>query len=77
MSDRFADWVTIVPGKGEAGATAKKLLSIATSRSQVRTAEGGAVFVVAPEVAAAYNRPQEDKPAPRKRAPRKPKEGDE
>ena len=73
MTDQFASWVTVVPAKGEESTTAKALLRLASSPLMVRTAEGGSVFVVAPEVAGAYQ--SQESPTPRKRAPKK-KEGE-
>lgn len=52
--DRYADWVTVVPAKGELNAVARKLLSMADPKD-VLTTGNGTEFLVPPEVADAYH----------------------
>lgn len=66
------DWITVVPGAGEAGAVARELLALASSPAHVRTDGNGSEFRIPPYLADLYS----PAPAPKKRAAKK-KEGDE
>jgi hypothetical protein len=65
-------WSVVIPAKGEAAATARALLALASHPSQVRSQRGGAEFLVPDALAALYGAPapvEEPKPrAPRGRA---------
>ena len=54
MTDRYDDWVHVVPGPGELKAVAKALLTIAPSVHHVRTESNGTEFLVHPAVAETY-----------------------
>lgn len=62
-----SDWVAVIPERGAVKETARALLALARAPQDVRTAAGGAEFLVAPYVADLYNAPAEA-PAPRRRA---------
>jgi len=57
-------WVPIIPGAGESRDVAVLLLGLADSPDDVRTARGGAEFLVAPYVADRFTQPD---PAPVRR----------
>lgn len=65
MSDRYDDWINVVPAPGEHKQAAADLLEIADSVHDVRTVGNGTEFLVAPYVGEAYN--GTSKRAPRKR----------
>lgn len=67
MSDRYADWVPIVPGAGELKETARALLSIG-GPANVRTEDNGTTFSVPPWVAEQFTTPEQ--PTAPKRRPR-------
>lgn len=66
MTDRFKDWVPVVPGKGELGETARALLAIAGDTSLVRTEGNGTEFLVPSWVAERFTAPEEPQ-TPRRR----------
>lgn len=61
------DWVTVIPARGETVATARELLALAEDPAHVRTARGGAEFLVAPYVADAFNTPKRPRKRPAKK----------
>lgn len=78
MTDRYDDWVHVVPGPGELKAVAKALLTIAPSVHHVRTESNGTEFLVHPAVAETYQAGLDAAPAPKrarkKAAPKPPAE---
>lgn len=67
MSDRYADWLLVVPAAGRLKETATELLRLAGDPSLVRTEGNGTEFLVPPAVAQAFTAPiRRSKP----RAPR-------
>lgn len=68
MTDFYATWYPIVPGRGDLAQVAKSLLDLAGDPSLVKTTHGGTQFLVPAHVAEAFTAP-----AP-KRKPRAKKE---
>lgn len=50
-------WVTIVPPRGEAAATARALLGLSGDPRDVVSQRGGTEFLVPPEIADVYLKP--------------------
>lgn len=57
MSDRYADWLPVVPATGQLKEIARELLTLAGDPSLVRTAGNGTEFLVPAWVADAYTTP--------------------
>lgn len=71
MTDRFKDWVPVVPGRGELRETASALLAIAGDRALVRTEGNGTEFLVPVWVAEKFTAPEPiDPPEPPRRRSR-------
>lgn len=70
MSDRYANWVPVIPATGSVKETAKELLALASTPAHVRTDGNGLEFLVHPAVADAYTRPPAP-PTPRRGRPKK------
>lgn len=62
MSDRYDDWVSVLPDLGSAAETATLLLGLADTPADVRTVRGGAEFLVAPYVGDRYTKALAPKP---------------
>lgn len=71
MSDRFNEWVTVIPGKGNVKAVARLLLDLSGDPRDVRTLGNGDEFLVPADLAAAYD--AVSAPAPAAKTPRKPR----
>lgn len=57
MSDLYADWVEVLPGKGAVKETARALLDIAQDARLVRTESNGTTFLVPAWVAERFTAP--------------------
>lgn len=60
------DWVTIVPKTEDVAETARELLELAESPADVRTARGGAEFLVPQYLADAHGKPSRRRRSPKK-----------
>jgi hypothetical protein len=76
VSDRYADWVPVIPATGRVKETAKELLALAGNPALVRTDGNGLEFLVHPAVADAYTTPSFTPPRPRPRRGRAKKSED-
>lgn len=70
MTDRFKDWVPVLPARGGAGDAARALLDIAGDPSLVRTDGNGTEFLVPAWVAERFTAgaPASEPPVRRRRA---------
>ncbi len=66
MSDRYADWVPVIPARGRVKETARELLALAGNPALVRTDGNGLEFLVHPAVADAYTAPSPPPSRPRR-----------
>ena len=62
MSDRYHDWVEVIPVHGTVAETAQLLLGVADDPADIRTVRGGAEFLVAPYVGDRYTKALAPKP---------------
>lgn len=59
----ISTWITVIPGPGKASEVARELLTLAPDPNDVRTINGGAEFLVPPDLADAYHALSKPKPA--------------
>jgi hypothetical protein len=70
MSNRYDEWIPVIPAKGKIKETVRALLDLAPDPRDVRSVGNGDEFLVPPELAAAYEATTQPAPEPAK-TPRK------
>lgn len=66
MSDRFENWVTVIPAPGQVAAVARALLDLAPDPADVRTQSNGNEFLIPQDLADAYHALTKPKPTRRR-----------